>query len=220
MTITYNIVYKVTSEVNGKIYIGQTSQTLARRRNDHEHKARQVVNGKKKHIMPFTLALAKHGKENFKWEILAKDLSSDEANQLEQDEIKKVGDNGYNLASGGKEYYVHSEETKAKIREHALAKWQDPEYVVKFKAGVKATKETTLAAVRASYSKISVATKKAYEDPEVKERARLSKIEAWDDEERRKEASERMTKIWANPDKKDERSKSIKVSRATGIDKK
>lgn len=209
-TTNNNLIYKVTNKVNGKIYIGQTSQKLAQRRSDHEHNAKQKVKGKKDNGMPFTQALAKHGKENFEWEVLAKDLSPEEANQLEQAEIKKNGDNSYNVASGGKEHFGHSEATKAKIRARAIAQWQDPEYVAKFKVGVEATKETTLAAVRASSDKISETTKEVLANPEVKKKASEAQKKRWSSEEARKIQAANTKASWEDPEIRQNRTDRIR----------
>ena len=150
--------------------------------------------------MPFIQALAKYGKENFEWEILAKDLSSEEANKLEKGEIERIGENCYNVTSGGKEHYSHSEETKERIRALAKAKWLDPEYVAKFKAGQLATKKTTLAAVKASSAKISEATKAALADPEVKERASIAQKERWSSEEAREIQAANTKASWQDPE--------------------
>jgi group I intron endonuclease len=195
-----NIVYKVTNKVNGKIYIGQTFQTLAERRSDHECNARKKVKGKEHNGMPITQALAKYGKDNFEWEILAKDLTPKEADRIEIDEIKKNSENKYNVTSGGKEHYSHSEETKAKIRAKAQAQWQDPEYVAKFKAGTEATKETTLVAVRASSAKISETTKLALANPEVKERSSEAQKKRWSSEEARDIQAANTKASWEDPE--------------------
>ena len=53
------IIYKITNKINGKVYIGQTSNTLEKRWWQHCH-------GTHKHII--ARAISKYGAENFKIE--------------------------------------------------------------------------------------------------------------------------------------------------------
>ena len=59
------IIYKVTNQENGKIYIGQTIQTLNERKNKHYYKARQ-----EEYTTHFINALRKYPEEVFIWEII------------------------------------------------------------------------------------------------------------------------------------------------------
>lgn len=89
-------VYKHTNKVNGKVYIGITSQRPKKRwdcgrgyqKNDH-----------------FWRAIQKYGWDNFDHEIIVEGLSPDEAFAEEQRLIQKYGsqdyEKGYNLSSGG-----------------------------------------------------------------------------------------------------------------------
>lgn len=109
------IVYKYTSP-SGKIYIGQTSQTI---------KGRAGINGQKYWDSPlFYNAIKKYGYENFSSEILYTDLTLEEANYWESYYIEKFHSNnrqyGYNLTSGGSEQYIISDSTKEKMRQSHL----------------------------------------------------------------------------------------------------
>ena len=106
------IVYKHTSP-SGKIYIGITSKTVSERAGRH---------GKLYDKCPaFWKAIQKYGWENFSHEILAENLSEEEANELEKKyiELFKANDPmvGYNICSGGKGKagYELSSETRAKM---------------------------------------------------------------------------------------------------------
>lgn len=93
------IIYKVTNKVNGKSYIGKTSN-LRLRRNNHFHEAfsNKYPNNY------FHNALRKYGKKDFKWNVLC-ECKKMEVDLLEKEYIKKYGThytrNGYNLTWGG-----------------------------------------------------------------------------------------------------------------------
>lgn len=89
-------IYKYTNKINGKIYIGQTKNTLAKR----------ADNGRGyKNCPHFNNAIQKYGLNNFNVEILKDNLTLEEANYWEEYYIKQYDtqnrDKGYNLKSGG-----------------------------------------------------------------------------------------------------------------------
>lgn len=104
-------VYIHTNKINGKKYIGQTSQKPEKRWNN----GRGYITSSK-----FYNAIQKYGWENFTHEIVASNLSLEEANNLEIELINQYQTQndlfGYNLDSGGHNT-THSEETKRKIGE-------------------------------------------------------------------------------------------------------
>jgi len=91
---------------SGKQYIGQTWDE-ERRKKDHQ-KTRSGCSC-------FYLAIKKYGYENFKYEVLYKDIQTqEEMDSLEQQEIRihnTLSPNGYNLVSGGSNG-KRSEETR------------------------------------------------------------------------------------------------------------
>lgn len=103
-------VYKHTNTVNGKVYIGITSQNTRIRWN----------RGWGYQYCPhFWKAIQKYGWDSFNHEILMDGLTKEEA---EAWEVKLIAEYhsadyalGYNLSSGGKGTGKHSEETKEKI---------------------------------------------------------------------------------------------------------
>ena len=106
------IVYKHQNLINGKIYIGITSQIPEKRwRNGQGY-----YNHKK-----FYAAIKKYGWDNFSHDILYSNLTEEQACLLEQQLIQKYNSkiNGYNLTDGGDgvKGYAHTEETKRKISE-------------------------------------------------------------------------------------------------------
>lgn len=92
------IIYKVTNKINGKIYIGQTHLSLAKRKWLHNKSASDNIN------TVFYKALRKYGIDNFRWEILCyckedKDLNKKEILNIQT--LKTLIPNGYNMTEGG-----------------------------------------------------------------------------------------------------------------------
>ncbi len=89
-------VYAHINKINGKIYIGQTCQSL---------KQRSGRNGSLYLQCPaFGEAIKKYGWNNFKHIVLIDNLSQEEANIIERELIKKYNTiiDGYNIDPGGK----------------------------------------------------------------------------------------------------------------------
>lgn len=111
------IVYKVTNLVNGKIYIGQTKRPLTARWRDHCKK--QNKSGFLKN------AIAKYGSKNFTISVISRCSSLEEMNSRERAYInlfKSRYPSGYNLSSGGSDFFKHSDVTKHKLRQANLGK--------------------------------------------------------------------------------------------------
>ena len=102
-------VYKHTSPSN-KIYIGITCK-------NPEIRWRKDGSGYRKQM--FWDAIQKYGWNNFQHEILAENLTKEEAENMEIELIAKHKSNnpdfGYNIHNGGNSSGTHSEETKQKI---------------------------------------------------------------------------------------------------------
>lgn len=94
--IKESYIYKITNDLNGKMYIGQTNDFI-RRKNEHISDSRNRP--EKSYIHR---SMAKHGPENFTFTILEK-VNSEEASEKEIKYIKKYNtyQNGYNLTTGG-----------------------------------------------------------------------------------------------------------------------
>lgn len=115
------LIYKVTNKQNNKIYIGQTINTLNRRRSSH-------YTATKRHYgnSVFHKTLEKYPKDNFIWEIIETIKTNDKQelqNKLNERECYYIKfydsnnlDKGYNLTSGGDS---HQEQSKAY--------WNNPE---------------------------------------------------------------------------------------------
>lgn len=108
-------VYCHTNKINGKKYIGITSQKATKR---------WGIDGKKYHDSPkFWNAIQKYGWDNFDHDILFNNLLKEEACQKEIELIKLYNTNhkdcGYNIAEGG-DCPLITNETKEKIRQSKL----------------------------------------------------------------------------------------------------
>jgi hypothetical protein len=90
------IVYLATNTVNGKRYVGATSQRFSRRRNHHLSDARRGVQTNS----PFHSAIRKYGEEAFKWTVIAtaKSLSEMMKKEIRIISIRKPE---YNVSAGG-----------------------------------------------------------------------------------------------------------------------
>ncbi len=92
---TYYI-YKSTNTINGKVYIGQTS--------DFKSRKWQHERGYEKEDCIFHRALQKYGAENFIWEIIDVVEGKENANRAEKkyiEEYHSFKPNGYNMTKGG-----------------------------------------------------------------------------------------------------------------------
>lgn len=113
MNNTYTI-YVHENKVNGKLYIGQTSQKVERRWLNGEGYRTQSY---------FYNAIQKYGWNNFNHIILFENLSLDEANIIEEYLIKKYKTldrkHGYNRKFGGENYHVNVDAKNRMSKRHA-----------------------------------------------------------------------------------------------------
>lgn len=106
----YGYVYLITNKINGKQYVGKTTETIRTRFNNHYAKRKNSYIGR---------AINKYGKENFTHQELAVANNKKELKFLEELYIswfETLTPNGYNLMkiSGG--FEKHSRETKEKLK--------------------------------------------------------------------------------------------------------
>ena len=101
-------IYKITNNINNKIYIGLTTKEVSKRFLEH---CRETSNCTK-----LRRAIFKYGKENFTVEEIDGALSISELNYKEQHYIHLYNsvEKGYNLASGGR-FSKHSKETRERL---------------------------------------------------------------------------------------------------------
>lgn len=105
-------IYIHTNKTNGKLYIGQTCQAPERR----WRKGQGYKNS-----THFYSAIQKYGWDGFEHEVIASNLTQDEANNFEELLINKLNTTnsafGYNLQRGGSNHSV-TEEVRQKISDN------------------------------------------------------------------------------------------------------
>lgn len=110
------IIYCATNKVNGKSYIGQTSEGLAERKRKHVWNAKS---GRHDKVHAFQNAINKYGEDAFEWHTMIVCATLEEANRAEEEFIAKfntLSPGGYNLQKGGDNKDI-ADEVKEKIRE-------------------------------------------------------------------------------------------------------
>lgn len=110
------IIYMARNKTNGKVYIGQTSISLAGRKSDHRRKAFKYGSR-----AAFHTAIREFGFDCFEWEILESLSSDEQANVCEQGWIEKYKSTdphyGYNNTNGGTESFQFTKDVLHKIGE-------------------------------------------------------------------------------------------------------
>jgi len=108
--VPYGVIYKITNLVNGKLYIGQTTQPLKKRWRQHISC---------NYCQRLFKAVVKYGPNNFKIEEIDSASNLKELNIKEESWISSLNTTnsliGYNLLPGGKNK-KHHESTKRKMR--------------------------------------------------------------------------------------------------------
>lgn len=105
-------IYRITNNVNGNIYIGQTLDSFKRRYSTHKY---ECFNKRRRNKL--YNSMRKYGWENFSFDIMHFCNNENEIDDLERKYIKLFNclERGLNLDSGGNLNKHHSEETKRKI---------------------------------------------------------------------------------------------------------
>lgn len=121
------LIYKITNDINGRVYIGQTVLTLKERISSYkrEYKFARVSR-------PILDAMRKYGWEHFRFDIIEDGIDSqDELDSKEKYYIQfyksLCSQNGYNIELGGNGVGKHSDSTKKKNR--AGSNWKQESYV-------------------------------------------------------------------------------------------
>lgn len=171
-------IYVIENLINGKMYIGQTS--------DPDVRKRRHLNGYETGCHALYNAVSKYGKESFDFNLLEQIETIEQANNQEKRWIEALGTmspNGYNLRYGGDAGGKPSLETIEKIRQANLGRIQSEEEKSKRAAshrGRKNTSETIekmrLAARNKSPEKYSMSGKK--HSAETRYKMRISSIKS------------------------------------------
>lgn len=108
-----NLIYKITNTLNGKCYIGKSTESYFKKR-IYRHKTETATAD-----THFGRAIRKYGWENFVVEILERNISSEVINQREVYWIEFYNSftNGYNSTSGGEGGNTYLKKTEEEMRE-------------------------------------------------------------------------------------------------------
>ena len=111
----YGVIYCITNTVNGKRYIGQTTQKIEKRWAGHQKQADCAA---------LNRAIRKYGAESFVVDVIADSESKEQLDELEREYIREYQTTnrafGYNLMCGGS-FGKHSPESKLKMSEKVSA---------------------------------------------------------------------------------------------------
>ena len=106
------IIYKVTNQVNGKVYIGQTQKTFNKRYCGKGVGVERIANSPKVNLH-LASSIRKYGAENFVVEIIDRGLTVAELNEKEKFWIEHYdstnNNKGYNVQFGGDNHSVSEE---------------------------------------------------------------------------------------------------------------
>jgi hypothetical protein len=110
----YGIIYRATNKLNGKFYVGLSTQTLDERKRGH------ILDAKRGSYL-FMNALTKYGEDGFIWKEIDVAYSKEELGEKEDYWIERLDarnkDIGYNLRRGGYNAPLDDPETIRKIKE-------------------------------------------------------------------------------------------------------
>lgn len=148
-------IYKVTNKVNGKLYIGQTSRGVKKRKSAHIRNSFNI--NAPDYNCAFHKAIRKYSPENFIWEVLLVCDTVEEANRIEMlliAEYNTCHGTGYNSNEGGGSNlgFQHSEETRDRIR-RAIVERGNSELLEWIKNNPELVKENRKNAKKKSYTK-------------------------------------------------------------------
>ena len=106
-------IYKITNNINGKVYIGQ-SNNIQRRFSEHRNRGATSR-------IPIDIAIQRYGKENFNFEII-EECSIEQLNQKETYWITYFNsiENGYNCSVGGDQQSIGSNNGRAILTENEV----------------------------------------------------------------------------------------------------
>ena len=185
------IIYKITNLINNKIYIGQTTQPLNCRWNDHCHSKRKNN--------AITNAIRKYGKDNFSIEVLATVYKTDDLNRLEKfyiEEFNSLAPKGYNLKTGGQDHNRYTDESKKKMSSARIGTTMPIDVRKKIsKTHKQRFKDNPLLSQQRSEM-----VKKAWTDPQYRINKSIKQKEYWSDDINRKRHSAIGKQLVSDPE--------------------
>ena len=112
-------IYTITNKVNGKIYVGYTTQSIQKRFQDHVNESNRTPKYK------IHRAILKYGRENFIIEQIYQTLDKKDVNEKEEYFIKEYKTQndmyGYNIANGGQGGNI---KTKEQLQKQSI-QWKE-----------------------------------------------------------------------------------------------
>jgi len=169
-------VYKIVNKVSGKIYVGKTKSTVAKRWRSHVSIA---IAGDRR--MAVHSAMRRYPLEMFVVETLEEvtdsDLGARERFWIAR--LMSMAPTGYNLTPGGDGFTgpVSTSHREA-IGEASRESWTNPSVRAKRSLGLRRARST-----EDSRNRTSIAAKKVWFDQEFKEKMRLKTTKSWTDQE-------------------------------------
>ena len=137
-----NVIYRFKNNINGKVYIGQTTKSVRKRVIQHMTNSRPWVKTKKSY---FANALNKYGFENFTFDVIERCNNQQELDNRERYWIAYYNSNnkkyGYNIDSGGnsgKKRKPLSEEHKQKLLLANLGRKKSDQEKARISSAIKA----------------------------------------------------------------------------------
>lgn len=170
--MTKGLIYKSKCIINGKSYIGQTVLKLKQRKKQHIY---NTLNNK--FNTHFYNALKKYGIENFEWTIIEDNILESKLNEKEVFYIHNQNTflNGYNMTKGGSISPMRYKEIRRKItgeNHPGYGKSRSEETKQKIRNTVNTTYKNDI-----TYrDRVSIETKKAMMNPDIREKLRQSNL--------------------------------------------
>ena len=126
-------IYSIVCKVNGKRYIGQTTQTVGERWRGH------LQESKSKSHRPLYRAIKKYGEGMFTVRELESNIPASQLSDRERYWIEQFDtfNNGYNLTTGGEESYTIREDVRDKISTTMSGSVKSEEHISKMRDSLK-----------------------------------------------------------------------------------
>jgi group I intron endonuclease len=183
------IIYRITNLVNGKVYIGQTSQSL------HARFVQHINNNYS--VSAIAAAIHKYGAEQFKIEQLATADNKEQLDELEKVYIKlnnSMAPHGYNLKDGGTMGSTYTEESKNRMSLAKIGKIASIE--TRRKMSVVHTERWKND--EELHKRKSQTSKALWENPEYRDGLIAQRKDYWSRSENREQAAERGRNMISN----------------------